>query len=309
MDISCETNTDYSQHLNKFEISILALPLFVKDKVLHPKEPAQRHILNMDNINMRLCRSDGVESIKNTITNKNLKEVLDAKYTLVPYKSYKSTKQKLKKPHCSLIVSHMSIKRPTNELRMDGINMIVKNEFAEPLTEEEMEEFIKHLKSCKIEFDKHKHKDYIIELASALLSQATVDKLREDIKELDFYQAYQNLREVYQEMYPYRIGICDGAHRITAMFNIIHGIEIKRSGLSISQDNPKIEDLNNLEAKAPCEVWEYKPISESIKIKRIFKIIKIVTFIKTFLQLCLIVPQHFGYMMYQQTVNINQIHV
>mgnify|MGYP006061053537 CR=1 FL=1 len=279
MDISRETNTDYSQQLKKFDISILALPLFVKDKVLNQKKPEERHILNMDNVNMRLCGSDGVESIKNTITNKNSKEVLDAKYTLVPYKSYKGTS---KKRHCSLIVSHMSIKKPTNELKMDGINMIVKNEFAQPLNEKEMAEFIKHLKSCKIEFDKHKHMDYIIELASALLPKETVNKLRVDIKELNFYKAYQYLREAYQKKHPYRIGICDGAHRITAMFNIIHGIEIKSSELSYSQDNPSIEDLNNLEAKAPCEVWEYKNISKSIKIKRIFKIINYVIFINNF---------------------------
>ena len=279
MDISCETNTDYSQHLNKFEISILALPLFVKDKVLNQKKPEERHILNMDNVNMRLCGSDGVESIKNTITNKNSKEVLDAKYTLVPYKSYKG---KSKKHHCSLIVSHMSIKKPTNELKMDGINMIVKNEFAQPLNERDMAEFIKHLISCKIEFDKYKDMDYIIELASALLTTETVNKLKVEIKKLNFYQAYQYLREAYQNKYPYRIGICDGAHRITAMFNIIHGIEIKSSELSYSQDNPSIEDLNNLEAKAQCEVWEYKTISKSIKIKRIFKIINYVIFINNF---------------------------
>ena len=279
MEISRETNTDYSQQLKKFDISILALPLFVKDKVLNQKKPQERHILNMDNVNMRLCGSDGVESIKNTITNKNSKEVLDAKYTLVPYKSYNGTS---KKPHCSLIVSHMSIKKATNELQMDGINMIVKNEFAQPLNEREMAEFIKHLKSCKIEFDKYKHMDYIIELASALLPKETVNKLTVDIKELNFYKAYQYLREAYQKKHPYRIGICDGAHRITAMFNIIHGIEIKRSGLSCSQDNPSIEDLNNLEAKAQCEVWEYKTISKSIKIKRIFKIINYVIFINNF---------------------------
>ena len=281
MDISCETNTDYSQHLNKFEISILALPLFVKDKVLDPMEPAQRHILNMDNINMRLCGSDGVESIKDSITNKDTKEVLDAKYTLEPYKS---TKTRTKKPHCSLIVSHMSIKKPTKELSMDGINMIVQNEFAQPLKEKEMAEFIKHLKSCKIEFDKHKHMDYIKKLANALLPKETVNKLTKLTKDkkLNFYQAYQNLREAYQKNHPYRIGICDGAHRITAMFNIIHGIEIKSSGLICSQKNPNIEDLYKIEAKAQCEVWEYKNISKSIKIKHLFKIIKYVIFINNF---------------------------
>ena len=281
MDISCETNTDYSQHLNKCEISILALPLFVKDKVLNPKEPAQRHILNMDNINMRLCGSYGVESIRNSITDKDTNEVLDAKYTLVPYKS---TKTRTKKPHCSLIVSHMSIKKPTDELEMDGIKMIVKNEFAQPLKEDEMVEFIKHLKSCKIEFNKHKHMDYIKKLANALLPKETVNKLTKLTKDkkLNFYQAYQNLREAYQKNHPYRIGICDGAHRITAMFNIIHGIEIKSSGLICSRNNPNVEDLYKIEAKAQCEVWEYKAISKSIKIKHLFKIIKNVIFINNF---------------------------
>ena len=175
----------------------------------------------------------------------------------------------------------MSIKKPTDELEMDGIKMIVKNEFAQPLNEKEMTEFIKHLKSCKIEFDKHKHMDYIKKLANALLPKDTVNKLTKD-KKLNFYKAYQNLREAYQKKHPYRIGICDGAHRITAMFNIIHGIEIKSSGLSCSQNNPNIEDLNKIEAKAQCEVWEYKAISKSIKIKRIFKIINYVIFINNF---------------------------
>ena len=124
--------------------------------------------------------------------------------------------------------------------------------------------------------------DYIIELASALLPKETVNKLRVDIKELNFYQAYQYLREAYQKKYPYRIGICDGAHRITAMFNIIYGIEIKSNGLSTIQDYPSVEDLHNIETKAQCEVWEYKTISKSIKIKRIFKIINYVIFINNF---------------------------
>ena len=66
------------------------------------------------------------------------------------------------------------------------------------------------------------------------------------------------------------------------MFNIIHGIEIKSSGLICSRNNPNIEDLYKIEAKAQCEVWEYKNISKSIKIKHLFKIIKYVIFINNF---------------------------
>ena len=66
------------------------------------------------------------------------------------------------------------------------------------------------------------------------------------------------------------------------MFNIIYGIELKSNGLSSIQGYPSIEDLHNLEAKAPCEVWEYQSISESIKIKRNFKINQYIIFINNF---------------------------
>ena len=54
------------------------------------------------------------------------------------------------------------------------------------------------------------------------------------------------------------MGICDGAHQITAMFNVIYGIELKSDGLSIVEERPNVEDLNKLDVRAPCEVWEYK---------------------------------------------------
>ena len=212
MDIFRKDNESYSQQLNKFEISILALPLFVKDKILNTENPAHRHILNMDNVNMLLCACDGVESIKKTITNKKSKEVLDAKYTLVPYKSPKKIPStQTKKSHCGLIVSHTSIKNMTDDLTMDGINVIVKDEFAQPLIGKEMKEFINHVKSCTIEFDKHNHMDYIIKLAKALLPE-TIDAFQKNVKAFDFYQAYQYLREEYQKKHPFRIGICDGTH-------------------------------------------------------------------------------------------------
>ena len=177
MDIIRKDNESYSQQLKKVDISILALPLFVKDKALDTENPSHRHILNMNNVNMRLCSSGGVESIKQTIINRNSKDVLDAKYTLVPFKSPKSPQNKRsatkttqsKKSHCSLIVSHTSIKNTTDDLKMDGINVIVKDEFAQPLNANDMKKFMSHLNSCKIQFDKKNHKEYIIKLARNLL--------------------------------------------------------------------------------------------------------------------------------------------
>ena len=50
----------------------------------------------------------------------------------------------------------------TEDLKMDGINVIVKDEFAQPLSVSEMTKFIKHLTNCNIEFDKHDHMDCIL---------------------------------------------------------------------------------------------------------------------------------------------------
>ena len=97
-----------------------------------------------------------------------------------------------------------------------------------------------------------------------------------------FTERISILREEYQKKHPFRIEICDGAHQITAMFNIIYGIELKSNGLSLMPDRPNVEDLHNLEVKAPCEVWEYQSISESIKIKRNFKINQYILFINKF---------------------------
>ena len=275
MEIIRKDNESYSQQLKKVDISILALPLFVKDKALDTENPSHRHILNMNNVNMRLCSSAGVESIKHTIFSKS-KDVLDAKYTLIPFKS--PTPQS-KKSHCSLIVSHSSIKKSTDDLNMDGINVIVKDEFAQPLSTTEMNKFMNHLRSCDIQFDKKKHKDYIIDLANKLLPKNKIDKFTKRVKDTDFYESYQYLRDEYQKEYPFRIGICDGAHRITAMFNVIYGIELRGNGLSLVSDRPDVQDLCNLDPKAGCEVWEYKNIRKSIKIKQNFKINQCLIFV------------------------------
>ena len=110
INIFRKENESYNTQLNKFDISILALPLFVKDKALNLERPEHCDILNMDNVNMRLCGSHGVESITKTINNLKSKEVLDTKCTLVLYKSPQNTTKSTKKSHYSLIVSHTLIK-------------------------------------------------------------------------------------------------------------------------------------------------------------------------------------------------------
>ena len=55
----------------------------------------------------------------------------------------------------------------------------------------------------------------------------------------------------------YRLGICDGAHMITAMFNILHGITFGSNGLTIENDLPEPQNLTKLESIACCEIWKY----------------------------------------------------
>ena len=149
--------------------------------------------------------------------------------------------------------------------------------------------------------------DYIIKLGSSLLKE-TNQTLKKKLNNLNFYESYQYLREQYQKKYPYRIGICDGAHRITAMFNVIYGIELKSNGLSSIQEYPDVKNLYKVEARAQCEVWAYTNLSESIKIKQRLKQNNIL-YLLTLLQNFLIVPHYIGYMMYQNVDNINQKHV
>ena len=55
----------------------------------------------------------------------------------------------------------------------------------------------------------------------------------------------------------FRLGICDGAHRITAMFNILNSLALGSNGLEKVDDPPDPQELSKLKSVARCEIWKY----------------------------------------------------
>ena len=97
----------------------------------------------MKQINMRMCTSEGVQGVTSTIKNPSSVYTLDAKYTLVPFKYHHANK---KSQHYPLVISHDSmILIGSNMCTEDGTHRVVKNEYAETLTEKDMTSFMKHL--------------------------------------------------------------------------------------------------------------------------------------------------------------------
>ena len=157
-----------------------------------------RHILNMKQINMRMCTSEGVQGVTSTIKNPTSIFSLDAKYTLVPFKYHHSNKSS---QHYPLVVSHDSIiPIGSGNCIEDGIHRVVKHEYAETLTEEDMTSFMKILQQCNYEFDSKNPKEYLKELANKILKKEDSTQYKSLLEKIDnFYEAYQKLRNAYQK--------------------------------------------------------------------------------------------------------------
>ena len=101
-------------------------------------------------------------------------------------------------------------------------------------------------------------KEYLKELADKILEKEDSTQYKSSLEKIDnFYEAYQKLRNAYQKKNMYRLGICDGAHRITAMFNILYGITSGSNGLTIEDNLLEPQNLTKLESIARCEIWKY----------------------------------------------------
>ena len=203
---------------------------------------------------MRMCTSDGVKDVTSTIKNPSSIHALDAKYTLVPFKYYNSSGKGSE--HYPLVISHDSILSiGLTSCNEDGIHKVVKSQYAEPLTGEEMISFMNDLQKCDFEFKSEDPKKYLEDLAEKLLEDAA--DYKSSIENIEFYEAYQKLRYSYQKKSLFRLGICDGAHRITAMFNILYGLAFGSNGSEKVKDSPDPQKLNKLESIACCEIWKY----------------------------------------------------
>ena len=205
---------------------------------------------------MRICNSNGVKDATSTIKDPKSIFALDAKYTLVPFKYHNSRGKESE--HYTLVVSHDSSlpKYSLSMYNLDDIHRVVKNQYAEPLTEEEMTSCMNDLEKCNFEFDSKDPKKYLKDLADKILILEDATEYKLSIESIKFYEAYEKLRKAYQKKSAFRLGICDGAHRITAMFNIVYGLAFGSNGLE-KVNSPDPQKLNKLNSIARCEIWKY----------------------------------------------------
>ena len=94
------------------------------------------------------------------------------------------------------------------------------------------------------------------DLADKILKVEDATKYKSSIERINFYESYEKLRKAYQKKSAFRLGICDGAHRITAMFNIVYGLAFGSNGLE-KVNSPDPQKLNKLNSIARCEIWKY----------------------------------------------------
>ena len=90
-------NEDYEWHFVDYSINAIFLPLFVTTEILDKKDNNHNglsHILNMHNINHRLCSGESIQAIQNQIYDNwhtTTLEDVGGKCTLVPYKLVEKT--------------------------------------------------------------------------------------------------------------------------------------------------------------------------------------------------------------------------
>ena len=202
MEIVSHNNIHTVDEFQTINMSVLALPLFVHDKGFGKKnvEKELRHILNMKQINMRICSSGGVKDVTSTIKDPTSIYALDAKYTLVPFKYHNSHGKESE--HYPLVVSNDSSlpKYSLSQYNLDGIHRVVKNQYAEPLTEEEMKSFMNDLEKCNFEFDSEDPKKYLKDLADKILILKDATEYKSSIENINFYEAYEMLRNAYKKI-------------------------------------------------------------------------------------------------------------
>ena len=113
-----------------------------------------------------------------------------------------------------------------------------------------------------LKFDGSKPMGILGEFANTMLSREKSKEWSE--KSTSFSDAYLDLRKLFQEETKYRFGICDGAHRINAIYNIIAGIQIEKNRLKTMElpCNNFNDGGNNMAYNTTWQVGRYNNLSK-----------------------------------------------
>lgn len=263
----------YDWKFDDYNISSILLPLFVATETLDntgDNHNGLAHILNMSNVNHRLCSAESIQNIQNRIRQQwhdRSKQDVGSKFTVVPYKLMEKTddlEESIKKAnHCKLCLSHEFFNEDDdvlNKCTFKGYNTSVKSYIAVPFANDDFKKLkLDDLQLLK--FDNTEPTSILQEFATKMLPR---EKTKEwsDQKHSTFSDAYLHLQELFQENVTYRFGICDGAHCINAIYNIIAGITINNNNLAETEVGLMNDGGNNIAYSTTWQIGMYRNLSK-----------------------------------------------
>ena len=220
---------------DNIECSMSLLPIFVSSLATANQE--YQDMTNIKGINTRLCESELLKRLqKNAEThNENADSYMmnASNIYVVGYKT-EETPEEVEK---NMVIAH-SCNKDSWQNEVNGIKAV-------PLSKQEIGRLINMINKCPREMNTTKD---LKKLAKQLLTTGDFKKYEKETENYttdDFYSTYKVIRQLYQSNYPYRIGIVDGAHRTSLLFNILHQQELTPED-GYKRIEKKWMDYNNL---------------------------------------------------------------
>ena len=245
----------------------LQIPVILTPIFLHSYSQEDLHYaLNIKGINSRQCTRRIMDRLESTLLYENQESVnvrsFAIKSTYVPFKVEKC--DSTANNNTRLVITHDVNLENLNEddVERNGTETMLKKEKAVPLSMEEMDEFFTILKKCtsvnlKDESTNISKVDEIKKLGNDILENTTKINDWKLSKEQDFLSRCQLLHQLFKAAFKFRLGVVDGAHRATVIFNAIHGYKMVKEGLQ----KGKPVDINEWNAtvtyQTQCEIWKH----------------------------------------------------
>ena len=230
--------------------SVPLLPLFLSSIKTND---GIEHVVNIDGINVRLCNNEVMNEINTTLERNDADKQAGAfnnRYTMVPFK--------IAKKGSPLIISHDATNHyDSDELEKRPPVRVVRDKFAAPLSDDEMKKLDHLLEKFNIILSNERPLIDFDELAKEIFEPEVLEKWNKREKNDDFYHSYLYFRKLFQNVYSFRMGLIDGAHRATLIFYTIQGLRLTDTCLK-RHNTLSWEELHiSVMTRATWEYFEY----------------------------------------------------
>ena len=268
-----QTGTKYDMMFESLQIPVILIPIFMSSYT----NENHHHALNLRAINSRQCTRRIMNLIEQTLLYENKENTnsrsFAMKKTLVPFKEEKCTGN----IYDTMLVFTHNIEMNDlneNEVSRNGTEAIVNGVRGVPLTTKEMNELFKILKECMNTYlkgkDPNELSEEITKLGMNILKDKDELKEWEESKNADFLTSCQLLRRLYQKAYKYRLGLIDGAHRATVIFNALYGYKLEEGKINQEKQVPISSWHCSVLYNNEWEIWKYDNSGKKKKIVKIY---------------------------------------